>query len=482
MSLAPRPARSGDELVAAAVDLGASSGRVVVGRIGPDRLSAEVVHRFENRPVRRDRRLTWDFDALMTGVVDGLRQAVAVSGGLDSVGVDAWAVDYGLLDAGGRLLGPPMHYRDDRTAGAMERARARLGDDRLYGVTGVQFLPFNTLYQLMAEDPGRLAAASTLLMVPDLVVHVLTGAVGAERTNASTTQFYDVGRGEWAGDLLSDLGLPTHLLPGLHDPGARRGSLLRPVRERIGDDGRAVVRAVASHDTASAVAAVPAGDKRFAYISCGTWSLVGVELDAPVRTAASRAANFTNEVGVDATVRFLRNVMGLWPLQECLRHWAERGGPSDLTALLAAAEREPARRSVIDAEAPELLPPGDMPARIAALCRSAGQPVPASPAAFVRCILDSLAIGHARAVRAAQELSGQEIEVIHLVGGGARNRLLAQLTADAAGLPVIAGPVEATALGNLLVQARSAGVLGSSDEARALVAATHPVERFEPAT
>ncbi|NED94837.1 rhamnulokinase [Phytoactinopolyspora alkaliphila] len=468
-----------ETFTAAAVDLGASSGRVVLGRIGTDQLDAEVVHRFANEP-KRDGMLRWDIDALLGGAVEGLATALAADRSLESVGIDSWAVDYGLLDAGGRLIGAPVHYRDSRTDGIMESVRSRLGDERIYGTTGLQFLPFNTVYQLLAEDAGRLRRAATLLMIPDLLTHALTGAVGAERTNASTTQMYDVSRGAWATELLDELDLPSQILPEIHEPASERGALLSHIKERVGDDGRIRVRAVASHDTASAVAAVPAIDENFAYISCGTWSLVGVELDRPVLSHESAAANFTNEIGVDGTVRYLRNVMGLWPLQECLREWAAEGDRVDLGELLDAAVREPALRSVIDAESSELLAPGEMVSRIRKLCARAGQQVPVTKPAITRCILDSLAIGHARTVQDAVRLSGHRAGVIHLVGGGAQNRLLAQLTADASGLPVLAGPVEATALGNLVVQARAAGALGSQADARALIAATQPVERFDP--
>ncbi|NDL58127.1 rhamnulokinase [Phytoactinopolyspora mesophila] len=474
---------SDETFSAAAVDLGASSGRVVLGRIGPERLEADVVHRFANKPYRDDERLCWNLGELFDGIVNGLARARAADQGLESVAVDSWAVDYGLLDADGSLLGAPVHYRDSRTDGIMDTIRQRLGDEHLYAITGLQFLPFNTLYQLLAEGPERLERAATILLMPDLLTHALTGAVGAERTNASTTQLYDVSRGEWAAELATDLGIPRRILPDIHDPGDPRGRLLPELRERVGDDGRIMVRAAGSHDTASAVAAVPALGERFAYISCGTWSLVGVELDAPVLSLESAAANFTNEVGVDGTIRYLRNVIGLWPLQECVREWAVDGGSAsaEFAELLEAANREPALRSVFDPDSAELLSPGDMPERIRKLCADAGLPVPETRAAVVRCILDSLAIGHARAVRDASRLSGRAVDVVHLVGGGSQNRLLAQLTAEATGLPVLAGPTEATALGNLLVQARAAGVLGSQAEARALVAATQRIERFEPA-
>jgi rhamnulokinase len=457
------------EATFAAVDLGASSGRVMAGRVGPGTLALDEVRRFPNRPVRVNGTLYWDILGLYGNVLDGLRAAPP---GLVSAGIDSWAVDYGLLDAGGDLLGNPVHYRDDRTAGVMERVRAELGDDLLYQASGLQFLPFNTIYQLAADD---LAAASTLLLVPDLLAYWLTGEIGAERTNASTTGLLDVRDGTWSRELLTRLDLPAKILPPLRDPGSVIGAL-RPDAAAETGHGALPLTAVGSHDTASAVVAVPATTERFAYISCGTWSLVGVELDAPVLTEASRKANFTNEGGVDGTVRYLRNVMGLWLLQESLRAW---GGP-DLPALLAEAEDVPGLRSLIDPDDPEFLPPGDMPARIAAHCRRRGFPEPSTRAETVRCVLDSLALAHRAALRQASRLSGKDVDVVHLVGGGSRNDLLCRLTADASGLPVVAGPVEATALGNVLIQARAHGAAGDLADCRALVAATQDLRRYTP--
>ncbi|MCW3818161.1 rhamnulokinase [Micromonospora sp. DR5-3] len=454
----------------AAVDLGASSGRVMLGHVGPGRLDLTEVHRFPNEPVRLGDTLHWDVLALYRGVLDGLRAA----GPVTSLGVDSWAVDYGLLDASGALLGNPVHYRDARTDGVAERVTKQLGAERLYRTTGLQQLPFNTLYQLVAAAGSpQLAAARRLLLIPDLIAYWLTGEVTAEITNASTTQLYDLRRRAWATDLMADAGIPAYLFPPLREPGTRIG----PVRPGLGLPGTPDVVAVGSHDTASAVVGVPATGTSFAYISCGTWSLVGVELDAPVLSEASRQANFTNESGLDGTIRYLRNVMGLWLLQESVRTW----GGIDLPDLLRRAAREPAFRSVVDPDDPRFLPPGDMPARIAEACRRAGEPVPTSPAATVRCIVDSLALAHRRAVRQAQQLSGRHVDAVHVVGGGARNDLLCQLTADACGLPVFAGPVEAAALGNILVQARAAGVLaGDLAALRAVLRDTQHIVRYEP--
>ncbi|MFU8852050.1 rhamnulokinase [Micromonospora sp. SL1-18] len=466
---APRPRGSG-EIEVAAVDLGASSGRVMVGRVGRDVVRLEVAHRFANEPVRVGGTMHWDILALYRNVLAGLRSAGPVA----SVGVDSWAVDYGLLDSFGALLGNPVHYRDARTEGVLERVTQRLGAERLYATTGLQQLPFNTLYQLVAAAGSpQLAAAHRLLMIPDLIAYWLTGEIGTEATNASTTQLYDLHNRAWATDLMVDAGIRTEIFAPLREPGTRIG----PALPELDLPGTPDVVAVGSHDTASAVVAVPATSENFAYISCGTWSLVGVELHRPVLTEASRRANFTNEGGVDGTIRYLRNVMGLWPLQESLRSW----GSPDLPGLLAAAAREPAFRSVVDVDEPAFLPPGDMPDRIAEACRRTGQPVPDSPAAVVRCIIDSLALAHRRAVLQVQELSGRHIDAVHIVGGGARNALLCQLTADACGLPVLAGPVEATAIGNVLVQARAAGVVGDDLAAlRLLLRQTQEIVRYEP--
>ncbi|MFJ2397821.1 rhamnulokinase family protein [Streptomyces sp. NPDC087843] len=457
----------------AAVDLGASSGRVMVGRVGPEALDLTEAHRFPNRPVRVPEGLRWDVLALYAGVLDGLRAA----GQVDSVGIDSWAVDYGLLDADGALLGNPVHYRDTRTEGVAEEVWATVPAAELYAATGLQYAPFNTLYQLTAaRSTAQLAQAERLLLIPDLLAYWLTGEAGTELTNASTTQLIDPRTREWAYDLAGRLGIDLKLFAPLRRPGDPAGLLTPRVLEETGLTGPVPVTTVGSHDTASAVAAVPAVGERFAYICTGTWSLAGLELAAPVLTEASRAANFTNELGLDGTVRYLRNIMGLWLLQECLREWDH----PDLGELLRAAAEVPALRSVVDAGDAAFLAPGRMPARIADACRASGQPVPGSRAETTRCILDSLALAHHRAVAEAQELADHPVDVVHIVGGGARNELLCQLTADACGLPVVAGPAEAAALGNVLVQARAQGLVGDRTSMRRLLARTQPLRRYEP--
>ncbi|MEU0405398.1 rhamnulokinase family protein [Streptomyces sp. NPDC006197] len=471
---------SGDVGVFAAADLGATSGRVMLGRVGRDLLDLTELHRFPNTPVLLPDGLRWNALALFQGVLDGLR-AAARAGGVDSVGVDTWAVDYGLLDADGALLGAPYHYRDRRTEGAAEAVRGKVGPAELYRITGLQHLPFNTVYQLAsAAGSVQLSMARTLLLMPDLMVHWLTGTVGAEETNASTTGLFDARAGAWSGELLGRLAIDPGLLPPLRAPGDPAGELLPHVAGFTGLDARTPVTVVASHDTASAVAAVPATDPDFAYVSCGTWSLAGLELDAPVLTEESRAANFTNERGVDGTVRFLRNTMGLWLLEECRRTWERQGLSAGLDGLLADAARAEPFAAVVDPDAPEFLAPGDMPERIRAHCRRTGQPAPDGPGAVVRCVLESLALAHRRTLRRAAELAGREVARVHLVGGGARNALLCQWTADATGLPVVAGPVEATALGNVLVQARAAGLVGGLGSMRRLVARTRPLRHYVP--
>jgi len=452
-----------NESVVAAVDLGASGGRVLSGRIGPQTLEVVETARFANIPVQTGPTLHWDVLSLYRDILDGLRQA----GPLDSIGVDSWGVDYGLLDADGQLLGNPVHYRDPRTDGVMDRVLQQVPPAELYAATGLQLLPFNTIFQLVASrDTAQLKAAGTLLLMPDLLNYWLTGQIGVERTNASTTQLLDVTTGRWATELAAKLGIPVGILPPLREPG-----------DRIGLWEGTPVTAVGSHDTASAVVGVPAQGERFAYISCGTWSLVGVELGSPVLSEESRKANFTNEVGVDGTIRYLRNVMGLWLLQECQRVWAAE----DVEPLLREAAQAKPFRSVVDPNDPSFLPHGDMPARITEACRKAGQPIPETRAEMVRCIMDSLALAHRETLAEAQRLSGRDVDVVHIVGGGARNDLLCQLTADACGIPVLAGPVEATAIGNILVQARALGSVGSTlAEMRALIRATQEVRRFEP--
>jgi rhamnulokinase len=465
----------------AAVDLGASAGRVVVGQAGRGQLAIREVHRFPTAPVTVLGRMHTDMLGLYGGVLAGLCVAGRESQ-LASIGVDCWGVDFGLIDSAGQLLGNPVHYRDRRTDGVLDRILATVPASELYSITGTQQLPLNTLCQLVAAgaDP-QLAAAAQLLLLPDLLGYWLTGQRGGEVTNASTTQLLDARTRTWSSGLARRFGIRPELLPPLRLPGDQVGGLLAEAAAETGLSCGLPVLAVASHDTASAVAGTPASTDAFAFISCGTWSLVGMELTEPSLSAASLEARFTNEAGIDGTTRFLRNVMGLWLLQESIRAWSRIGPDVSLPELLASAGREPPLRFVVDVNDPVFVPPGDMPSRLADACRATGQRVPESQAEITRCILDSIALAHRRAIMDAQRLSGRHADIIHIVGGGARDALLCQQTSDACGLPVIAGPAEATAIGNVLVQARAIGVVGSDlTEMRALVRATQPLRRYAP--
>jgi sugar (pentulose or hexulose) kinase len=451
----------------AAVDLGASGGRVMAGQVSAAGVALHEVHRFANEPVTAGGTLYWDILRLLAEVRAGL-EAAARQFPLASAGIDSWGVDFGLLDETGALLSNPVHYRDVRTAGV----RIPVPAAELYAVTGIQHLPFNTVYQLAATPMLRHAA--TMLLIPDLLAYWLTGQAGAEVTNASTTSLYDVRAQDWATGLIRKAGLPPRIFPPLRRP----GEVIGPILEPNGLGSPLPLIAVGSHDTASAVAGVPAEGPGFAYISSGTWSLAGGELDPPVLTEASRAANFTNETGIDGTIRYLRNLTGLWLLQESLRSWPE----ASLVSLLGEAARLPPLRFVIDPDDPVFLPPGDMPGRITSWLASRGEAIPAGPTETVRCILDSLALAYRRAIAQAQSLSGRHADVVHIVGGGARNELLCQLTADATGLPVIAGPAEATCFGNVLVQARALGAVpGDLAGMRALIRSTQPLRSYSPA-
>lgn len=448
----------------------------MLGYIGPNGLRLDSVARFPNGPVTAAGGIHWPIERLFSDVRAGLAVAGSREPGLRSIGVDAWAVDYALLREG-RMLGAPHHYRDERNFRGVDAVLAAVPSEQLYAANGLQHLPFNTLFQLATDlVDGALARADSMLLIPDLIAFWLTGRPAAERTNASTTGLLDL-RGEWNDALIARLGLPRGIFPRLIDPGTALGTLTTAMALELGLAESTIVTAVGSHDTASAVLAVPAAGDDFAYISCGTWGLVGVELEAPIVTEAARLANFTNEGGVDGRVRFLHNVMGTWLLSESLRTWQT----DDLAGLLAAATALTTKVSVFDADDPRFLAPGDIPARIADYCREHELPVPRDRVEYVRSIVESLAATFARTVRLASELSGQPVAVVHLVGGGSKNELLCQLTADRCALPVLAGPTEATAFGNVLVQARTLGlVTGSIESLRALVAASTEVRRYLP--
>lgn len=462
----------------AAVDLGATSGRVMRAVVGPDQLELVEVARFPNGPVKRSGALHWDIEALRGHIIAGLRAALAEDPLITSIGIDSWAVDYALM-AGDRMLGAPFHYRDDRTARGVAAVHAVVPPDELYAASGLQHLPFNTVFQLAAEGDA-LAAADRFLLIPDLVAHWLTGRSVAEATNASTTGLLNPRTGQWNNVLIERVGLPRRLFAELVHPGDDLGGLTPAMAAELAAPDGVRVTAVGSHDTASAVVGVPMTRPDAAYISCGTWGLVGLELKHPVITDDSREANFSNEGGVDGRVRFLHNVMGLWLLSETIRSWEAHDGPVDLGRLLVSAAAVAQPMPIFDANDDRFLPPGDMPGRIAAAISERRNSVPQSRAAITRCILESLAAAFADAVHTAARLTNQDVGVIHLVGGGSLNSLLCQLVADRAGMPVLAGPVEATAIGNVLAQARVQGVGGSLDRLRTLVARMHPPQRYDP--
>ncbi|MGW8811860.1 rhamnulokinase [Gordonia terrae] len=468
----------------AAIDLGATSGRVMLADVSQGRLELEQVARFANDPVHvwngRRSALHWDVPGLFRAASAGLAEAARQSDDLVGIGVDSWAVDYALL-RDGRMLGLPHHYRDDRTAAGVDAVHAELGPVDLYLRNGLQFLPFTTVYQLAAEKAdGLLDQADSALLIPDLITYWLTGRRGTERTNASTTGLLAV-NGQWDTAMMERLGLPVGLFPEIVETGSDQGPLLAEVAERLGLSSSTRVTAVASHDTASAVAAIPMDPARAAYISCGTWGLVGVELTEPVLSREGWKANFTNEVGADGRIRYLHNVMGLWLLSETVRQYQREGYRADLGELLAQAAEVTPTVDVFDTDDARFLPPGDMPARIRGWYDERGMRPPMTRAEMVRAIVESLASAFADGVEKAAALSGIPVETVHLVGGGSQNRLLCQLTADRLGLPVQAGPVEATALGNVLLTARAHELIDGDLEAmRTIVADRFPPQHYAP--
>jgi rhamnulokinase len=468
-------------LALAAVDLGAQSGRVATGTFDGDTLRIDEVHRFANEPVRVDGTLYWDAPALYAEVVDGLR-AAARSGDVASVAVDSWAIDFGLIDSAGRLLQNPVHYRDARRAAAFHEVLEQIPPRELYERTGIQLLPINTIFQLagMASDADpALAAAKQLLLMPDLFHYWLCGSTSTELTNASTTQCLGAGDAEWTSDLLERLAIPTQIFPEVVPPATPLGMLSATTADATGLTRTQVV-ATATHDTAAAVAAVPMLDDRCAYLSVGTWSLVGVESREPVLGEAAYASNLTNERGVETTFRVLRNVTGLWLVHECRRAWAAAGRDRSFDELVALAWDAPALRSFIDPDDAVFVGPGDMTPRVADFCARTGQAVPEDDGAVVRCILESLALKQAETIDVLGAVTRRALDVLHVVGGGASNRLLCAWTAEAAGRPVQAGPVEATLVGNLLVQAMALGEVGSLAEGREVVRRSFAPTHYEP--
>ncbi len=499
-----------------AFDLGAESGRGVLGRFDGSRLSLEVIHRFPNGAVRTLDTLHWDVLRLYNEMLQTLRLCAAKYGALDGVGVDTWGVDFALLGRGGALLGNPRHYRDPHTEGIMEQAFAKVSRAEIFRHTGIQFMRFNTLFQLLAMQRDRsplLDAAETLLFMPDLFHYWFTGIKVNEYTDASTSQMLDPNTRSWSQELIKALALPSKILGTLIQPGTVLGPLRPAIVEETGINAACVI-APASHDTASAIVAVPAtphpsppplggrekedlspqGRRQitpsplggegwgggWAYISSGTWSLMGVELKQPIVGQAALEANFTNEGGVGGTTRFLKNIMGLWLVQECRRAWERSGTAYSYDELMRQAETATPFASLVDPDDPSFILPANMPATLADFCRKSGQPVPEGVGGTVRCALESLALCYRWVLERLETLTGQRAEVIHIVGGGSQNALLNQFTADACNRPVLAGPVEATAIGNVLVQALGVGALGSLADAREVVRRSFEVRTFSP--
>jgi rhamnulokinase len=459
-----------------AIDLGAESGRAILGTLDNGRLALEELHRFPNTPVRLPTGLYWDTLRLFHEI----RHALAICGRerkivLDGIGIDTWGVDFGLLGPDGALVDNPRHYRDARNNGMIEKTFAVVPREEIFRRTGIQFMQLNSLYQMHAmklNGSPALKVATRLLFMPDLLNYWLTGVAKVELTIASTSQFYDPVRKQWATDLFDRLGLPAAILPEVVTPGTKLGPLLPEVAESTGLSGATPVYASACHDTASAVAAVPSEGSGWCYISSGTWSLMGAEVDAPVINETSLALNFTNEQGAGGKVRLLKNIAGLWLLQECRRDWALQGREYSYDELTRMASESETCGTLIDPDA--FHHPGHMPEQIAEHCRKTGQTVPEGPGSMCRCILESLAATYAKVLGNIETLTGAPIDRIHIVGGGSQNTLLNGLAAEATGRRVIAGPVEATAAGNILVQAIGAGVVSGLDEARVIVRASFP--------
>ena len=472
------------------VDLGAESGRVIAGHFNGDRLRIEEINRFENHPVVVNGTLYWDVLSLWREILNGLRETVRLHGkNIVSIGVDAWGVDFALLGADDQLLGNPVHYRDTRTAGMLNTATRAVSREMIFEQTGNQFMQINTLYQLLAMRSGHstlLEHAATFLTIPDLFNWMLCGRKVVEFTNATTTQCFNPERKQWAFEILERLDLPTSIFPEVVESGCELAMIEGKVGEDIGRKEIPVI-APATHDTGSAVAAIPtqrtvtaSGKPTWCFLSSGTWSLMGVELTQPIMTLDVMENNFTNEGGVDQTFRLLKNIMGLWLIQCCRRDWKRQEQHWSYQKLTRAAELSPPFQSILDPDHSQLLNPLNMPEAITSLCRVCEQPVPADPGALVRCCLESLALKYRWVLDRLESVTGAAIEAIHVVGGGSKNHLLCQLTADACNRQVIAGPVEATVIGNVLVQARTHGSLGSIHELRDVVQRSFPLKTYDP--
>ena len=466
-----------------AVDLGAESGRVMLGRIADGRLTLEQTHRFGNGPVQEHGTLRWDFQKLLSEIKTGIGKAAkAADGKVAGIGVDTWGVDFGLLGADGKLLENPYHYRDSRTNGMMDKAFEIMPKRRVYENTGIQFMQLNSLYQVLAmrlANSDVLAQTSRLLFMADLISYFLCGKAFGEYTLASTSQMMDMKTGKWSKPIFDELGLPMKIMPKITKPGAVVANLTDAVAKEIGC-GKIPVIAVGSHDTASAVLGMPASGGKWAYLSSGTWSLMGVELPRAIVNDKTFQYEFTNEGGVENTIRLLKNIMGLWLVQECKRQWQREGQDLSYGDLTQMATQAKPFFGYVNCDNSDFLAPGDMPARINKCLSDTGQKPTQDKGQMVRLVLESLALKYRTVLGAIEDVTGSTVEVLHLVGGGIQNELLCQFTADATGRKVIAGPIEATASGNILMQAKAAGQLKSIDEARQVVRNSFELKEYQP--
>ena len=467
------------------IDLGASSGRAMLGTLEGKKLTIREIHRFLNEPVTLCGRFVWDMPRLFHEIKQALLKLSKSGETVDAIGIDTWGVDFGLLDKNGHLLSLPVHYRDARTNGIPEKVRAIIPDEELFARTGIAFNSFNTLYQLYAmkeEGDPALESAQDLLFLPDLLAYFLTGKKGTEYTIASTSQLLDPFKRDWDRELMEKLGIPARIFGEVKLPGTVRGTLLPEIAKECGVAEIPVI-AIGGHDTASAVAAVPAKEKDFAYISSGTWSLLGAEVQEPLCTEGVMKANYTNEGGVDGSIRLLKNIMGLWIIQECKREWDRRGSETSFGELVELSMQAPAFKAILDVDDDCFLAPGDMPARIQAYCAKSGQPVPEGKGEISRVIYESLALKYRWAIeRLEEDMLKKPIEALHIVGGGSKNALLNRFTAEAIKRPVIAGPDEGTIIGNLLVQAQALGAISGIRELREVVENSFPTKTFLPET
>ncbi|MGC8744437.1 MAG: rhamnulokinase [Verrucomicrobiia bacterium] len=462
-----------------ACDLGAESGRLMLGTLTDGKLSLEEIHRFPNEPERSGNSLHWNIEKLFLELVNGLKKASARGLKYSSISTDSWGVDYILYDKNGNIMKPVYHYRDNRTARGVEIANAKAGWETIFAETGIQFMALNTIYQLASEPKERLLSADKLLLIGDAFNEFLCGVGKAEVSLASTTQLYNPVTKSWSKKLLSALELPERIFPEIVPSGTRLGALKEKLASQTGVNELQVI-ASCSHDTGAAVAAVPASGKNWAYLSSGTWSLMGVETQTPVINEKCRKLNFTNEIGYGNTVRLLKNIIGLWLVQECRREWARQGKEYDYPTLTQMASESPEFVSLINPSDPRFIAPDNMPERIASFCKETNQPVPNSPGAYIRCCLESLALLYKRTLLMIEDLTGAKIERLHIVGGGSRNYLLNQFAANALQIPIYTGPVEATAAGNILVQAINLGDIASLDAARSIVRNSMEVTVVEP--